>query len=62
MCKIVTRPAMFMVLNVAVKKKHVHRMSVAEMRMLRWISGNVRKKKIRVREIRLKIRVNPIDE
>jgi hypothetical protein len=26
----------------AVKKQRVHKMSVAEMRMLRWISGNTR--------------------
>ena len=25
-----------------IKKQHVHEMSVAEMRMLRWISGNTR--------------------
>lgn len=24
------------------KKKHIHEMSIAEMRMLRWISGNKR--------------------
>ncbi len=53
---------MFMVLNVAVKKQHVHRMSVAEMRMLRWISENVRKNKIRVGEIHLNIKVNPTND
>ena len=31
------------------------------MRMLRWISGNSRKDKIRNNEICLKIRVGPID-
>jgi hypothetical protein len=39
-------------------------MSVLEMRMLRWISGNTWKHKIHIRndEIRLKIGVVPIDE
>ena len=27
----------------AVKKKHTHKMSVVEMRMLRWMSGKTRK-------------------
>ena len=30
----------------AVKKQHVHKISVVEMRMLRWINGNTRKDKI----------------
>ena len=25
----------------AIKKQHVHKISVAKMRMLRWISGNI---------------------
>ena len=37
-------------------------MSVAEMRMLRWINGNTRKDRIRNEEIYLKIGVAPIDE
>ena len=37
-------------------------MSVAEIRMLRWISGNTRKDKIQTKENCLKIRVTPIDE
>jgi hypothetical protein len=32
------------------------------MRMLRWISGNTRKDRIRNEEIRLKVGVAPIDE
>jgi hypothetical protein len=37
-------------------------MSVVEMGMLRWISGNKRKDGIQNEEIRLKIRMAPIDE
>ena len=37
-------------------------MSVAEIRMLRWISGNTQKDRIQNEEIRLKIAVVPIDE
>jgi hypothetical protein len=32
------------------------------MKMLRWISSNTQKDRIRNEEIRLKIRVTPIDE
>ena len=46
----------------AVKKQHIYKMSVAEMGMLRWISGNKRKDGIQNEEIRLKIRMAPIDE
>ena len=40
----------------AVKKQHIHKMSVVEMRMLRWISGT---QKDRIRKIRLKIKGSP---
>ncbi len=30
----------------AVKKQYIHKMIVAEMRILRWISGNTRKDRI----------------
>ena len=46
----------------AVKKKHIHKISVAEMRMLRWISGSTKKDVIQNEEIRLKIGVTLIDE
>jgi hypothetical protein len=50
----------------AVKKQHIHKMStfmsVVEMRMVRWISGNTRKYRIRNEKICLKIGVAPIDE
>jgi hypothetical protein len=46
----------------AVKKKHIHKISVAEIRMLRWISGSTKKDVIQNEEIRLKIGVTLIDE
>ena len=41
----------------AVKKQHIHKM-----RMLRWISGNAWKYRVRNKEIYLKIEVAPINE
>lgn len=46
----------------AIQKQHVHKMSVAKMIMLRWISGNTGKDMIPKEEIFLMIRVAPIDE
>ena len=46
----------------AVKMQYNHKMSVAEMRILRWISRNTRKDKIKNVDIRLKIAVAPSDE
>ncbi len=37
-------------------------MSVFVMKMLRWICGNTSKDRIRNEEIRLRLRVTPIDE
>ena len=37
-------------------------LTVTEMRMLKWISGNTRKDEIPNEEIHLKTRVAPIDE
>jgi hypothetical protein len=39
-----------------------HKMSVVELRMLRWISRNIRKDRIRNEEIFLKIGMTPINE
>ncbi|CAN6716432.1 unnamed protein product [Malus baccata var. baccata] len=44
----------------AVKYQHVHKMGVAEMRMLRWMCGHTRKKKIRNEDIRGKVGVAEI--
>ena len=45
-----------------IKRKHVHKISVAEIRISRWISGNTKKDRHRNEEIHSKIRVAPIDE
>ena len=39
----------------AIKKYHVQKMSVAEMRMLRWMCGNTRRDKVRNEDIRTKV-------
>ena len=46
----------------AIKKQHINKISVAEMRMLRWISEKVQKNRIRNEKISLKIEVAPINE
>ena len=43
-------------------KQHIHKMSVAEMRMLRWMSGKTRKDKIRNKSIRGSLGVTPIGD
>nr|XP_033512275.1 uncharacterized protein LOC117276960 [Nicotiana tomentosiformis] len=45
-----------------VKKSHVQKMSLAEMRMLRWICGHTRKDKIRNRVIRDKVGVASVED
>ncbi|RXH91995.1 hypothetical protein DVH24_021018 [Malus domestica] len=45
----------------AVKHQHVHKMGVAEMRMLRWMCGHTRKDKIRNEDIQGKIGVAEIE-
>ncbi|KAJ1698835.1 hypothetical protein LUZ63_007347 [Rhynchospora breviuscula] len=44
------------------KRRHVQKMSVAEMRMLRWICGHTRRDRIKNDDIRDIVRVAPIDE
>jgi hypothetical protein len=44
------------------KGQHVQKMSVAEMRMLRWICGHTRKDRIRNNDIMDKLGVTPIQE
>jgi hypothetical protein len=46
----------------ATKGQHVQKMSVAEMRMLRWICGHTRKDRIRNDDIMNKLGVAPIQE
>ena len=46
----------------AIKKLHVQRMRVAEMRMIRYICGHMRLDKIRNEVIRDKIRVASIED
>ena len=44
------------------KKQHVHKMGVAEMRMLRWMCDHTKLDKIRNEDIRKKIVVAPIEK
>lgn len=61
--KIVIRLAMlYGTICWAIQKQHVHKMSVTEMIMLRWISGTTRKDRIPKEEICLMISVAPNDE
>jgi hypothetical protein len=46
----------------ATKGQHVQKMTVAEMRMLRWICDHTRNDGIRIDDIRDKLRVAPIQE
>ncbi|KAL6503731.1 hypothetical protein OROGR_025654 [Orobanche gracilis] len=46
----------------AVKQWHVHKMSVAEMRMLRWMCGHTRKDRARNEIIRTKVGVTCIEK
>ena len=44
------------------KRQHIQQMSVAEMRMLRWMCGHTRKDRIRNEVIRDRLGVAPVDE
>ena len=46
----------------AIKSQHEKKFNVAEMRMLRWMSGHTRKDRIRNEDIRMKVGVAPIIE
>ena len=46
----------------ATKVQHIQKMSVAEMRMIRWFCGHTRRDRIRNDEIRDKIGIAPIEE
>ena len=46
----------------AVKSQHESKVSVAEMRMLRWMNGKTRQDRIRNDTIRERVRVAPIVE
>jgi hypothetical protein len=61
--KTVIKPAMMYGAECWAKKgQHVQKMSVAEMRMLRWICGHTRKDRIRNDDTRDKLGVAPIQE
>ncbi|KAK9166421.1 hypothetical protein Scep_001612 [Stephania cephalantha] len=45
----------------AVKQQQLHKMNVAEMRMLRWMCGKTRKDRIRNIKIQRQVGVAPID-
>jgi hypothetical protein len=44
------------------KRRHVQQLSVAEMRMLRWICGNTRRDRVRNDDIRERLEVAPVEE
>ena len=46
----------------AIKRYHAKKMSVAEMCMLYWMCGNIRRDKVRNKDILTKIGVAPIEE
>ena len=44
------------------KRRHVQQLSVAEMRMLRWMCGHTRRDQVRNEGIRGRVGVAPIEE
>jgi len=46
----------------AIKRHHAQKMSVTEMRMLRWMCGNTQRDKVRNEDIRTKIGVTSIEK
>ncbi|XP_070057688.1 uncharacterized protein [Nicotiana tomentosiformis] len=60
--RVVVRPTMLYGAECwTVKKSHVQKMKVAEMRMLRWMCGHTRKDKIRNEVIREKVSVASVE-
>jgi hypothetical protein len=45
-----------------IKRQHVQQLSVAEMRMLRWICGHTRRDRVRNDDIRKRVGVAPVEE
>jgi hypothetical protein len=59
--RITIRPAMLYGVEFwPTKRRHVHQLSVAEMRMLRWICGNTRRDWVRNDDIRERLGVTPV--
>jgi hypothetical protein len=44
------------------KRRHVQQLSVAEMRMLRWICGHTRRDRVRNNDIRERLGMSPVEE
>jgi hypothetical protein len=44
------------------KRRHIQQLSVAEMRMLRWICGNTRSDRVQNDDIRERLGVTPVEE
>jgi hypothetical protein len=44
------------------KRRHIQQLSVAGMRMVRWICGNTRRDRVRNDDIRERLRVAPVEE
>jgi hypothetical protein len=44
------------------KRRHVEQLSIAEMRMLRWICGHIRRDRARNDDIRERLGVAPVEE
>jgi hypothetical protein len=44
------------------KRRHAQQLSVAEMRILRWICGHTRRDRVRNDDIRERLRVAPVEE
>ena len=62
-CRMVVRPALLYRAECwPIKKSHIQRMSVAEMRMIRWNCGHTRLDKVRNEVIRGKIGVTSIED